>query len=207
MTATFDVFWPIVDGAQLEEHVCDTLKLWFPTYTREFEIQRELTRDTIPQPRSWIVTETIDREGQDQLPSVVVVSPGLNGSPPMMDGEGSFRATWTVGVGTFVSASTRDATKRLVRQYAAIIRAIMLQRQDLGDFADHVRWLDESYDDDFRFTDRETISVGQVIFDVEVDQVISRYEGPRGDPDPETQPGSHWPAVHTHEIEVEAHKP
>jgi hypothetical protein len=200
-----DVFFPIVDGDQLETAVNDTLQAWFLTYTREFELQRGIPEDSIPQPRSWVIAEDVQREGTDQLPSIVIVSPGLNGDAPYADGEGLYRATWIVGVGIFASANNRDDTKRLVRQYAAIIRAIMLQKQALmGEIPiNMVRWMDESYDDNFQFTDEQTISAGQVVFDIEVDDVISRYQGPVGDPDPVTQPGMNWQEIHTTEILVE----
>jgi hypothetical protein len=190
------IFENIVDADQVEGWVRDTLELWFNTYMREFELAQGIDVDTLPRPRSWRVAETVDREATDQLPTVVIVSPGLNGDRPMQEGDGSFRAIWTVGVGIFVSAATREDTKRLVRWYGAIIRAIMLQKQSFGGNADGSSWLDESYDDNFNFTDDQTISAGQVIFDVEVANVITRFAGPTDPiPDPDTQPGSQWGVV------------
>jgi hypothetical protein len=203
---TVDVFFPIVDGAQLESAVINTLQDWFSVYSREFEVQRGLAKDTFPHPRAWVISEEPEKEGGHQTPSIVVVSPGLNGDPPGAEGDGQYRAAWMIGVGAFVSANTREATRKLAREYAAIIRAIMLQKQGLdGSIAvNHVRWLDESYDDNFQFTDTQTISFAQVVFDVEVDNVLHRYEGPVGDPDDEVQPGMHWEAITSTEIIVEA---
>lgn len=204
--ATPDVFFPIVDAAQLEAAVGKTLQDWFHVYTREFELQRGITRDSLPQPRSWIVAEDVDRRGTDQLPTLVVVSAGLNGNDPLAEGDGSYRASWVVGVGIFASADTRENTRILVRQYAAIIRAIIMQKQAL-DGSVHVsgiRWMDESYNDNFRFTDEDTISAGQVVFSIEVDDVLHRWQGPVGDPDAESQPGMSWDEIHTTDIVVEA---
>lgn len=196
------IFHPFVDGNQLETWVEATLKKWWKTYAREFELARAMVEDSLPEPRSWIVAETVDREGTDQLPAIVIVSPGLNGDPPMQEGDGTFRAVWTVGIGVFVSAATREDTKKLVRQYGAIIRAIMLQKQSLGGNADGTVWLDESYDDNFNFTDDLTISAGQFICDVEVAGVVDRFAGPVGEPDPDTQPGSEWHTADTVTVDV-----
>lgn len=200
-----DVFFPIVDGSQLEDAVLQTLQDWFLTYTREFEIQRGIPRDYIPQPRSWVVADNGEREGADQLPSIVVVSPGLTGEP-LMDGEGNFRAAWIIGVGIFVSARTRSDTSQLSRQYAAIVRAILLQKASLDGSVNvsMMRWMDESYDDNFQFTDEQTISFAQITFNIEVYGVVHRFKGPVGPPDPETQPGMSWEEIHTTEILVEA---
>ena len=197
------IFGPIVDGDLVETWVTNTLKLWWRTYAREFEIQRGLTQDALPDPRSWIVVEEVEREGVDQLPAVVIVSPGLNGDEPLQHNDGNMMATWSVGLGVFVSAATRPATKKLVRQYVGILRTILLQKQSLGNKANAVIWRDESYDDNFNFTDELTISAGQAIFDVAVDAVANRFSGPVGLPNEDTQPGSEWHTAETVEVDVE----
>lgn len=201
-----DVFFPLVDASQLEAAVGKTLHDWFLVYTREFELQQGIPQDSLPQPRSWIVAEEVDRRGTDQLPTIIVVSPGLNGTDPMAEGDGSYRAAWLVGVGVFASAATREDTRKLVRQYAAIIRAILMQKQglDASINVNAIRWMDESYDDNFRFTDEDTISAGQVVFNIEVDEVVHRFAGPVDAPDPETQPGMSWEEIQTVNIEIVA---
>jgi len=195
------VFQPIISADELETWVTETLQLWWLTYAREFELQKGMAEDSLPEPRSWVIAEEVEREGTDQLPSIVVVSPGLNGDRPIQEGDGTFDATWLIGVGIFVSAATRSDTAKLVRQYGAIIRAIMLQKQTLGGNANGTTWLDESYNDDFTFTDDKTISAGQVIFNIQVASVLNRFAGPM-QPDPDTQPGSQWPTADTVEVEI-----
>jgi len=204
-TATPDVFFPIVDGGQVEHAVSQVLQDWFLTYTRELELQRGMERDSFPQPRAWLTSDETQREGTHQIPSIVVVSTGLNATPPAAEGDGRYRAAWIVGVGVFTSANTRRDTNTLSRQYSAIIRAIMLQKQGLDGsiVVNQVRWMDESYNDTFQFTDEQTISFAQVIFEIEVDSVVHRFAGPVGPPDPDTQPGEEWPKVVTIDIEVD----
>lgn len=195
------IFGNYVTGDDVEQWTLETVQLWFDTYLKEFELHKGEAIGSIPRPNSYLIAEDVEREGTDQLPTVVVVSPGLNGDQPLADGEGNYRAWWRIGVGIFASAATRTDTKRLVRQYGLILRMIMLQKQSLGKRADGVKWVDESYDDNFDFVDEQTISAGVVEFDVEVANVVNRWAGPVGLPDPD-QPGSTWPTADEVVVEV-----
>lgn len=199
-----DIFGEVVLAKQLEEAVITTLENWFPVYIREIEIQQSLAQDVLPLPRSFITTDKINRENTDQLPAIVVVSPGLTGrGAPKQEGDGTFCVPWAISIGVFVSGKDRTTTKDLIRYYTGICRAIMLQKQSLGGFADGTTWLDESYDDNFAFTDQETIGAGSVVFEVWVAGVVQRfggpavYGGPPPAPDPVNQPGSTWPEADT----------
>lgn len=206
-----DIFGQIKIADDLDQAVISTLSAWFPTYIRELEIQANIPNGSIQQPKSFLTADKVDRSSADQLPSIVVVSPGLSGKKPMQEGDGTFRVFFSVGVGIFVSANNRANTMRLVRIFTAIVRTIMLQKQDLNGYAAGTTWLDESYDDDFNFTDKQTISQGQVVFEITVDSVVSRFGGPAvygqtdPAPDPVTQPGSDWPLATsvTATVEVE----
>jgi hypothetical protein len=214
-----DIFGDIIIANQLEAAVIATLESWFPTYIREVELQSQsaqygdnIPTDALPLPRSFITTDKIQRENTDQLPAIVVVSPGLSPhNRPQQEGDGTFRVPWAVSVGVFVSGQDRTSTKNLIRQYTGIARAIMLQKQSLGGFADGTTWLDESYDDAFAFVDQETIGAGSVVFEVWVAGVVNRFAGPAvyggtATPDPDTQPGEQWPPIDTVENVVIVNK-
>lgn len=191
-------FDTIFTADQLEYQVSQTLQSWFPVYIREVELQTNVPTDALPLPRSYLTSDQIDREAANQLPSIVVVSPGLVGrTPPQQEGDGSFNAAFSIAVGIFVSADRRSSTLRLVRLYTAIVRAIMLQQQGLGGMGAGSYWLDESYDDHFPFVDDQTISAGQVLFEIWVANVVNRYAGPEPPPDPVKQPGSDWGKAET----------
>lgn len=187
------IFGNMTDATVVEQAAADTLKLWFKTYSRELELQLGLAQDSIPMPRSYTVATEIDRDVEDQLPAVVVVSPGVS-DPPRMEGDGSYRVTWAVGVGVFVSAKDRASTSAAIRRYCAIVRAIVLQKASLGGVATGSRWLDENYDE-MDFDDGRTIGVGTVLFEIEVSDAVNRRGGPAvpTPPDPDDQPGSNWP--------------
>lgn len=193
------IFDAIAVADDLEQAVLDTLEKWFYTYLVEYELQAGLipnnqTVPVHPMPRAYLKVNQLDKEAADQLPSIVCVSPGLsNRHAPMQEGDGSFRAFFNVGVGVFCTAKDRKDTMKICRIYTAICRTIMLQQQSLGGFADGSWWLDESYDPHFSFTDDQTISAGQVVFEIEVAGVVNRFGGPKTtDPLPD-QPGSEWP--------------
>jgi hypothetical protein len=200
------IFDQIKLADDLENAAIVTLESWWPVYTRELELQASIDTGSLPPPKSWLKADQLDRSAADALPAIVVVSPGLSGrNSPRQEGDGTFRAFFSIGIGVFVGANTRQNTMRLVRIYTAIARTIMLQKQSLGGFADGTSWLDESYDDNFPFTDDQTLSAGQVIFEVEVAGVVNRYGGPAAQdpPDPVTQPGSDWPLVESVNATVE----
>jgi hypothetical protein len=203
------IFGAIEVTDDVEQAVIDTLRKWFKTYLVEYELQAGLITDKYqepkhPLPKQWLRANDLDKANADALPSIVVVSPGISPrSVPHQEGDGSFRVFFSIGVGVFAGATVRHDTMKLIRVYTAIIRTIMLQKQALGGYADGSTWLDESYDNDFTFEDDQTISAGQVVFEIEVSGIVNRYGGPAVEiPDPE-QPGSDWPTVETHEEIIE----
>lgn len=189
------IFGPIISSDQVEDAIRNTLRDWFPTYLREYELQAGIPANSLPEPRAYIVTNDVEKEPEDQMPAILVVSPGLV-EEPMPDGEGLYRAPFGVAVAVFTSASDRESTEDLVRQYVAMARAIMLHKQTYGGIGDGTRWVDESYAE-LTFDDERTIGAGQAVFVVEVAGVVRRYGGPPRpiEPDPDTQPGSNWPTV------------
>jgi hypothetical protein len=203
------IFGAIQVATDLEDAVVTTLSDWFPVYLREYERQAGLVADNVaplkhPLPQSYLRADKLDREAASALPAIVVVSPGLSGrSKPSQEGDGSFNVPFNIAAGVFVGSNLREDTMRLVRVYTAICRTIMLQKQSFGGFANGSAWVDESYDDDFPFPDGQTISAGQVIFEVWVAGVVNRFGGPAADPDPATQPGSEWPLAETVTATVE----
>jgi len=200
-----DIFGNIKSSDQVEQAALDTLKLWWKTYSREFELQRNLPQDSLPLPKSYLTAARVDHENADQLPAVVVVSPGLSGKKPHLEGDGTYRADFAIGIGVFVAGRDRNSTKSLCRWYVSIARAIMLHRQTLGGFADGTTWVDESYDDRFTFEDNQTVGAGQCIFEITVHDVVQRWGGPPVPvgPDPDTQPGSDYGVVETVSAVVE----
>jgi hypothetical protein len=196
-----DIFGTIKPGNLVEQAVIDTHKLWMETYIAELSLQIDWTDNKIPTPRTYTTRNQFDSFTRDSLPQLIVVSPGLAG-PPVKNGDGSYRATWSVGVGIVCSAKDEATTKALAKFYAACSRAIMIQNGSLGGKAIGVIWVDESYDDLPGEEDTsDSLAAGVGYYRVEMDDVGTWKGGPRvpfapkPDPDPVTQPGSAWPTA------------
>lgn len=217
-----DIFSNMFDADMLESAVRNLLRSAFPTYLREKELRLGMPEDSFPPPKSYLVAEEVDKEVADQLPAVVVVSPGL-AREPVREGNGQYRAAWNLSVAIFAQAGGSDPrqnTIRLLRRYLSLARSIILDNGNFLGVSDEVdelpeigylQWLDENYDG-LTFSDTQTIAAGETVFEVEVTNVVRVGAGPMvlppSDPDdlwpfdPETQPGSQWPTGEESEIIV-----
>lgn len=198
MSPVTDIFGDIKSAAELEEATISILELWMETYLREMEIQVGIPIKTVARPRSYSRKNRVDDTYvEEQLPKIIVICPGLS-DPPRAEGTGDYRATWNLGVAVLVSAKDEQSTRALAQFYAAVVRAILLQRPSLGGKATGVTWQDEQYDEfepDAGST--RSLCAAQSYFLVEMEYVTNRLKGPAEPigPDPDDQPGSHWPIV------------
>lgn len=172
------IFGSLVTGTDVEQAALDTLQTWSPTYLAWVERHTGRAAQSVPAPRSWITSADFTRWPEEQLPSVLLLSPGL-AEEPSRDGRGSIRAKFALGVAVVVSARDRAETDALAKLYVAAFRAAILQHPSLGGFAEGVEWLDERYDalpgDPKR---RRTLAAGQLAFRVDVRGVVEPGTGP-----------------------------
>ena len=199
-----EVFGPLVTGADVERAALDTLKLWTPEYLAWVERKTGRTPRSLPAPRSWVTASSAERWVEEQLPSVLLLSTGL-AEPPRPDGRGIYTATFALGLAVVVSARDAEAVNELAKLYTATYRKLLLDRSSLGGLADGVEWVDERYDalpgDPKR---RRQLASGQVVFRVEVPNVVSAGAGPatpRTDPYPTPYPDA--PQVATADVRVQ----
>ena len=187
-----NVYGQIITGADVREAVEATLRAWMPAYLGEIAAVRGKSRGDLPTFRSYQSATSVDSWPEDQLPACIIVAPGLAGPPEKHGSE--YTATWSVGVATVNSASTREATTELVELYTAAIRSAVMQHPSLGDFASGLEWIDESYDE-LGFEESRTIAAGQVILGVQVDGVLDSSQGTKTPPvNPNVTPDT-WPTV------------
>lgn len=180
---------PIVTGRDVELAVMRFLKRWSGTYLAECERQGGFAPAALPRIRSWTTSPDFETWPEDQIPCVLLVSPGL-AEAPLADGSGVYRVKFTLGIAVIVSTAKMDETARLGKLYVAAMRAAILQHQSLEGFASGIEWLDENYDDLPSIDDR-SLGAGQAVFAVEVDGFARRWNGPKTPeepPDPDTDP-------------------
>jgi hypothetical protein len=127
-------------------------------------------------------------EVADELPAVIVVSPGLNG-PPMERGSGQVDAVWAVGVGVVVAAKTSDDAQRLAKLYGAAVRSLLVQKGSLGGFATSTTWTDEETTP-YAFDATKAVAQCVLMFEVYVSGVVSRFGGPATPPVDPTAPAT-----------------
>jgi hypothetical protein len=172
-----NIFGPIVTGRQVRLAMHAHLKLWIPTYLAEIARGESLDPAALPVFRSWVSALDLP-EGkyeEHQMPSCVVVAPGLLAEPEQQGG--GFVTTWAVSVGCVVSGQDRENTFELAEVYAAAVRSAVVQNSSLGGFATATDWLGERYDDIPNDMLR-TLAAGSVQFAVEVQSAVRRNEGP-----------------------------
>jgi len=172
-------FRKIFVASQLERAAKITLQKWFPTYLRELERQLGLPVNSAPTPRNYTTRNKFDSLRGEEMPKVVVISPGL-ANAPLQGGHGQYRAMWRLGVGVAITAPSEDEAIMLSQMYGAAARAIVLQHQSLGDNIGivEIHWLDETYDDLPVPDQLNQFRAAGNFFAVDVDNVVTKYAGP-----------------------------
>lgn len=175
---TNTVFSRILVVNELESKAMTCLDTWFSTYLRQLELDNALESDSIRTPDRKYFTNrnNFDAIPGEELPKVVVVSPGLL-SRPVRDNRGQYRAVWRLGVGVACAAETEEEAKFHCDIYGAAVRAIMLHQGGKALEA-KIEWLDESYVD-LPIPDQiQMYRAAAVWFSVDVENVVTKRGGP-----------------------------
>lgn len=172
-----NVFGRIVTGKVVRTAMTNHLKNWSPTYLAEVARAEGQDPATLPGFKSWVSAIELD-EGkfeEHQMPSCVVVAPGILNEPEKRGGV--YIARWAVSVGCVVAGQDRESTFTLAEMYTAAVRAAVVQNPSLGGFATATDWLGERYDDVPNDMLR-TLAAGSVQFSVEVQGAVTLNGGP-----------------------------
>lgn len=204
------VFGPTVSGREVERRVEATLRYWFETYLQDREIETQRVRGSVARPRTYkVVNEFDDKNPEDQTPFISLVSSGLVG-PPRNSGKGSVMATWSIGVGVVIEASTEQASQDILKDiYCPVIVKILLQKRGLNDWSqpgstswtNGLDWVDMGYDSVAFGNEERSLWMATLLFEVTVDNVLNRLTGPTTPADPVIQPGTDWPYADSGSIE------
>jgi hypothetical protein len=196
----------IVAGAEVERAAIAVLRAHVPAYLREVERQYGREPGKLQPPRGYILASQFEKWPEDQLPVVVVISPGLAG-PPQRFGDGRVLARWGLAAGVIVSASSIERTRENALLHVAAVRAVIAQWESLDGFTQGVEWTDESYDE-LPFSDTRTLFAAQALFTVTVGDVVT-YGGGPGGRYPYLPPGGQrptdppeWPRAKSADVEL-----
>jgi len=197
-------FGPMVGGDDIEDYLQAVLERWYPSYLWEVERHTGTTPGTLPLPRALVRSSEIEKFPEDQVPALMLASPGLT-DPPVADGGGYYTASWLVNLAVQVVAGPNRRALELARWYTLALRACVIQQQQDPGITTRLRnvrvdWRDERYDTLDSIDDR-TVCVGRVEVAVTTGEVLQRGLGPleplippQPGPDPES-PG--WPPAQT----------
>lgn len=200
-----DIYGNILDAGTIEGWFTDTLKAWLPAHLAHQERRLQLPARTIPQPRSWPLVSEFDLEPHDQLPAIVIASPGTAGGPS--HDRGIYRVTWRIEAAVAIADRTEREARTLAGIYIAAIRGAIVQNRTLDDKVENARWVGP---DDHAIG--VTSAGGQraiygTAFEIDVRDVVNARQGPAEPPaDPYEVPGApEYPNVS--EFTVEAKQP
>jgi hypothetical protein len=135
---------------------------------------------------------------EDQLPAIIVESPGTGENEPVARGDGSYDMKWLLDVCVLVSAKGSPGgyptALRIARDWSLAVRGILIQQRDESGLISAIDFLGERYETIDASGDR-TICLGRVAVEVTVPGAIYRWCGPLGPlAPPEETPGPEDPA-------------
>jgi hypothetical protein len=204
------VFGPIISAFEVEHALANCVRIWIRDYLAEAERQRGLEVEGFPRFRSIVVAGGAAKWPEDQLPALLISSPGLAESGAsraiQVHGDGGYVARYRVDCTSEVSARGNRQAIMLARFYAAAVRTLLIQ-QPLRAPSDPPPWLRRVDLTGERFDLRDwtvdrTRCAGTVSFAVEVDGVSTRGLGPRQPTYPPTDPdGGRPPEMLMPEVE------
>lgn len=191
-----DPYGLIVAGPLLEVAVEAHLRLWLPAYRVEVVRQfNEQTGASIPDEalkpiRSFVSAAAFDKLPEDQMPCIVLESPGLT-DKPQVRGDGQMDFTYGLVVGVITPGRDADDTRLTNRLYGTAVAAILCQQR-----VDHPNvssvTLTDLASDAIPFDSKRTIAATRCTFDVVMPNVLNRSAGPLEPPadplDPHPEP-------------------
>jgi hypothetical protein len=133
---------------------------------------------TLARPRAFVVAE---RFPEDQLPAIVVESPGT-ADLPAADGQGRYAVRFELVLTIAVATST--GAIELAKLYALALRALAVQQPSALFMG--VDWINERYPRP-ELVGGRTFYTAEVTLEVQVPDVTNRHEGPPDEPD--------WPDI------------
>ncbi len=155
----------LVSAADVSQAVRSTLEQHLPA-------QLAALPRPLPPPTSYAEVPTSDAVRRVQGAVLAVSVPGMT-DRPRRHGDGSYDASWLLSVAVFHENTPAMPLLTAAADYAAAIRAVLLQRPQLGGLASSVQWTAESLDLVGDATSDRTLGLGVVEFTVDTPGVVS----------------------------------
>lgn len=161
---------------RVEQAVQEHVEYWFPSYLRAVEQISDYNLKELPDFRSIETSPEFERWPEDQIPGLLIVSPGMIPGSVKVEGNGHMRAKFSVGLGVIVSADTKDNVNDLAKWYGIAIAALMVQKPSISGFARGTDLVNMSFDD-LGSDGIRTQASALCIFEIEVPEIIDASKG------------------------------
>jgi hypothetical protein len=177
-------FGQMLSAVEVEEAIAQCIRVWWRDYLAEAERQRGLPVERMPTFRSIVAGGVPERFPEDQLPAVLVTSPGLEPAGGLeVHGDGWFVVRWRIDCTAEISARGNREAVWLARIYAAMLHSLVVQQvlrapSSPPAWLRGVTWRDEDFTVRAPLFER-TRCAGRARFIIETADVVNRHLGPR----------------------------
>lgn len=172
-------FGPLVVETDVDLAVVSTIKLWMPTYLSRVEVERSLGNGFLSRPKPDAFANTLDDdEFTDHPLPAIIVTTASTVARPEKDGNGMHFAAWNVVVSAICRGRTAPESRAMASLYGGCVRRIMLQQQDLGEFAGEVDWTSSNVAPVATTGQGRYLAAGINTFSIYVDEVVQSGTGP-----------------------------
>lgn len=181
---------------------------WIDTYLSEVEFRSGYDRRSIDRPRSYNTVFDLDKYPEDALPTIAIVSAGIN-DPPERVGNGKYNGWWDWACVVIVGQKDEQATRIVAQLYGAAIRAMVLQHSDIEGAVSDTLYESETYQYGQITGRSRSIGIVALEFRSYIEGLIQEPEGPAlPDPPipvvtPDDQPRPDWPTVTSTHVKIE----
>ena len=201
MSVTFtprpqSLYGRLIAGVDVEQALKARLDARLDDYLNEVERQHGLAVGALARPRAFVVAE---RFPEDQLPAIVVESPGTV-DLPAADGQGRYAVRFELVLAIHVAAA--DGAIELAKLYGLALRALAVQQP--APLFMGVDWVNERYPRP-ELVGGRTFYTAEVTLEVQVPDVTDRHAGPPdgpGWPEDGGPDSPEWPVAATADTEL-----
>jgi hypothetical protein len=183
-------FGPLIVETDVDAAVIRTLRTWLPTYLAQVERERDLTIGTLARPVAESYANTLeDDEFMDHRMPAIIVTTAEPENNAQRDGNGLYRASWTVRVSSVVRGRTPRETRAVAAVFGGSVRRVLVQHADLDDFSAGLRWIGSNVIRVEDTTDQGRYLAASInLFNVFVEDVLRDGVGPTVPSDPYDPP-------------------
>lgn len=143
-----DLFGASIDGDDVEAALLAHLRKWMDSYVGNVVREKDPTSVLWPEGVAPVTEYSVKHASAEnwpaeRLPMLLAHCPGF-GAPPKREGDGRVTGYFLVHLSAIAQGVDIADTKKLARLYATAATMAVLQKPDLGGFANETLWMDQN---------------------------------------------------------------